>query len=150
MTKEFKVRPPVWEVRPNPVPKILFPPIAMLQFYLVDRTEYLFYKAALHIGAKFKSLERKELPHRGIVRSSYETLRGVTHFFQFDCYAQTQRRFSCCLRFDRQPEFAFSADVLKEPENLDDCSSYVMDMTLAEFCGIVQLWTLTAVATCDN
>src|SRR5436853_1034151 len=133
MTKDVKVRPPVWAIRPEPVTKILFPPVSMLQFYLVDRTEYLFYKAALEIGAKFKELERKELPHRGIVRSSYETLRGVTHFFEFSCYAQTQRRFACCLKFDREPEFAFSADVLKEPVNTDYCLSYVMEMTLAEF-----------------
>src|SRR4051812_21408460 len=136
MRKEAEARAPVWAIRPTPIPKFSFPSTHIVQFYLVERARYFFGKAAEDIGAKLKTLEEKNFPHRGIVRASYEKAGGVSHFFAFDCHAQTQRGFSCCLRFDREPEFVFSADVLQEPKNIDPFSTNGMQITFLEFCNI--------------
>jgi hypothetical protein len=150
MKNEPKARAPVWAVRPTLIPKFSFPSTHVVQYYLVERARYFFGKAAADLGAKFKILEEENFPHRGIVRASYEKAGGVTHFFAFDCYAQTQRAFSCCLRFDRQPEFVFSANVLQEPKDIDPFSMNAMKITFVEFCNIVHFWALAAARTADN
>ena len=150
MTKQAKERPPVWAIRPKPVPRFVFPTSQMIQDYLLDRAQYLFRQAAMEIGATVEKAEEKNLPHRGVARFSFETTGGVKHYFGLDCYAQTQRRFSCCLKFDREPEYLFSAEVLKEHPILEHWDSHHMQMTLNEFLGVVRPWSLAAARSCDN
>jgi hypothetical protein len=145
MTNEAKARAPVWAIRPKqPRPRRIFPATKVVQYCLMERARNFFWKSALDIGGKLKSLEEQNQPHRGLARVSYETFCGESHIFEFNCYAQSQERFSCCLRLDRDPEFVFSCEVFREPVNESFLSYVGMEITLVEFTNVAYPWALAA------